>query len=345
MIVTNIHHCIKTILSAIRIKAGVPMPLKVTHCITWKCNLSCNYCSRHHQDNELNSADILKMMDMFSKAGTLYWSFNGGEPLMRKDIAELARHAKKRGMHVSLATNGTLLEERRDVLNYVDVVNVSVEGPKPVHDRMRSNSFDKMLTGLEILRRRGIRTTFTTVLSKNNADVLESVLDLAEAYRAKVYFQPIRVQKEDISGKSIAFFPELEKIRKAIDYLISRKNNPCIASSRHYLLDIKAHWPDKMTLTPCFAGRAYCFVTPMGQVTACCDTLAVAGTSPATNALQNGAMAFRCIPNYSCRTCFPAIPLETNILFHHSWFNALSQGGKIMKWLSLDHKSTVTSKK
>lgn len=297
--------------------------MKVTHCITWKCNLACEYCSRHFHDAELDTQSVLRMIDIFSSGGTLYWSFNGGEPLMRKDIADLARHARGNGMHVVLNTNGTLPEQRPEILKHVDHVNVSVDGPKVVHDRTRNGSFDKMVSGLETLSRAGMKTTFTSVLNASNAEHLDALLNLAETYSARIFFQPVRIQKEDLKAKSSSFFPEKDLMRDAIEYLLTqKKQGRPVASSAEYLRDIAAHWPNLMTKTPCAGGRAYCFVTPTGHVAACCDTLALADTSRKSNVLQNGMNAFTNIPSYPCTTCFPSIPLETNILFERSLFKS-----------------------
>ena len=322
----------KSAISMVRIKIGASIPLKVTHCVTWKCNLSCAYCARHCNEPELNTKSVLRMIDIFSDGGALYWSFNGGEPLMREDIAELAGHARKKGMHLVLNTNGTLLDRREDVLKYIDLVNVSVDGPRMLHDQTRSQSYDKMISGLEVVARRGVRLTFTTVLSAVNATDLDSVLDLAESFGARVFFQPVRIQKEDIHSKSSSFFTDAETMRRAIDALIAQKKlRRPIASSTDYLQDIARHWPDQMTTTRCAAGRAYCFVTPTGHVTACCDTLRRADNTSKSNVLHSGLAAFRNIPHYKCETCFPAIPLETNILFQRSLLKTCTNSADIVR--------------
>lgn len=77
----KIGRLIKSAVTVIHIKMGRRIPLKVTHCITWKCNLSCVYCARHCNESELNTKSVFQMIDIFSAGGTLYWSFNGGEPL------------------------------------------------------------------------------------------------------------------------------------------------------------------------------------------------------------------------------------------------------------------------
>jgi MoaA/NifB/PqqE/SkfB family radical SAM enzyme len=312
-------HVAKAGLTAMRIRRGRRIPLKVTHCVTWNCNLSCLYCARHSRGDELDTVSVTRMMDLFATSGTLFWSFNGGEPLIRKDLGELAAWAKGLGMQVTLNSNGTLLAQRQDVLKHVDLVNVSVEGTKAVHDLVRDQSHDRMVAGLETLASHGVPTTLTTVVNARNADGLDEVLRLAEAFGARVFFQPVRVQKEDREAKSGTLFPDVRTMRQTMDYLLAqKKKGRPVASSKAYLRDIAAHWPNRMTPVPCVAGRAYCFVTPLGQVTACCDTLALADPSPAANLLHSGLAAFQNIPKYRCKTCFPAIPLETNILFNRS---------------------------
>jgi MoaA/NifB/PqqE/SkfB family radical SAM enzyme len=330
-------------LAAMRIRRGKRIPLKVTHCVTWRCNLSCLYCARHSHGTELDTATVTRMIHLFAAGGTLYWSFNGGEPLTRDDIGELAARAKKQGMHVALNSNGTLLAQRQDVLAHVDLVNVSVEGPKAVHDQIRSQSYERMVAGLETLARRGVRTTLTTVVNARNADGLDEVLRLAEAFGARVFFQPVRIQKEDREAKSGSLFPDVATMRNAMDFLlVQKKKGRPVASSEAYLRDIAANWPDRMTPVPCVAGRAYCFVTPTGQVTACCDTLALADPSPAANLLHSGLDAFRNIPNFRCRTCFPAIPLETNILFNRSLMDCGLHGLNILRDL-LPRRPKITA--
>ena len=322
---------VKSALAATKIRRGARIPLKVTHCVTWRCNLSCLYCARHSHGAELDTTAIKGMIDLFAAGGTLYWSFNGGEPLLREDIGELAAQAGKLGLQVALNSNGTLLTQRQDVLKHVDLVNVSVEGSRTVHDRIRSQSYERMVAGLEILASRGVRTTLTTVVNAHNADGLEEVLRLAEAFGARVFFQPVRIQKEDREAKSGALFPDAQAMSQAVDYLLEqKKKGRPVASSTDFLRDIAAHWPDRMTPVPCVAGRAYCFVTPTGQVTACCDTLALADPSPAANVLHSGLDAFRNIPSFRCRTCFPAIPLETNILFNRSFVDCALRGLDIL---------------
>ncbi len=163
---------------------------------------------------ELATDEVKSLMASFRKAGTLFWGFNGGEALIRDDIGDLIDFGKRIGLYVSISTNGTLLATRyRDIRN-ADVVNISLEGPKEIHNEMRPGSYDPICEGVKALVIEGIKFTFSTSVNDRNLDSLGFVLNFAEKYQTKAVFQPIRVQKEDNAAKSRAYFPTRDKMRK-----------------------------------------------------------------------------------------------------------------------------------
>lgn len=307
--------------AAAKVRIGKRLPLRVTHCLTWKCNLNCSYCTRHNGETAaLSAADAISLMRSFRRAGTRYWSFNGGEPLLHPAIGELISVAKSLGMHVSLNTNGTLIRQHLEALLLADLVSISLDGPREIHDQARGTSYDLILAGAEDLRRRGARLAFICVIGKHNLNGLDHVLDLAHAFQTAVYFQPLRRQKEDIQGKALGGFPSPEEMRQTMDWLLeAKKKGRPVASSESYLRAIRAHWPDSLPGFRCYAGRIFAYITPEGKVTACCDTL-LRALPPQPSA----PTAFKRIPPHSCRTCFSCGPLETNILMSNLPARALS---------------------
>jgi len=77
--------------------------------ITQQCNLRCIHCYAHAkaglQDNELSTEEGKRLIDDLSAMGAPVLLFSGGEPLMRKDLPELASYAIKRGMRAVISTN------------------------------------------------------------------------------------------------------------------------------------------------------------------------------------------------------------------------------------------------
>lgn len=306
---------LKSIPSTLKVLLGAKVPLRVTQYITERCNLDCLYCARHESGGqELATNDVKSLMVSFRKAGTLFWAFNGGEPLVRDDIGDLVNFAKSLGLFVNISTNGTLLARKYREIQNANLINITLEGPKEIHDEMRSRSYDLMCKGVEALHGNGIRFTFTTQINNRNIDSLGFILDFAERYRTKVVFQPIRVQKEDSKGKSRAFFPTREKMQLAMDYLLKEKaRGRRVASSATFLQQIKESWPDGRPGMSCWAGKLYCSITREGAVTACCDTLQAAWKEANGWQPKNTVEDFYLLPAFQCSTCYASTPLEANI--------------------------------
>ncbi|MGJ7033475.1 MoaA/NifB/PqqE/SkfB family radical SAM enzyme [Niabella hirudinis] len=83
-------------------------------------------------------------------------SLSGGEPLLYKDLEALLQFTKKLGYNNTMATNGMLLGSARNqaLLQYLDLVAVSIDGPPGLHDYIRGQqgAFEKMQQGLQTLR-------------------------------------------------------------------------------------------------------------------------------------------------------------------------------------------------
>jgi MoaA/NifB/PqqE/SkfB family radical SAM enzyme len=297
--------------------AGHPVPLRVTHCITYRCNLSCAYCSRHDiPGEELTTEEIKSLMGLLRDAGTLFWSFNGGEALVREDLEELLAFGKSIGITMSFATNGTLLQDRIDEIGDAAMVSVSIDGPRDIQNTNRSSSYDLVIKGLDAMAARGVRFNLFAVVGKHNIDSLGHVIDLAEHYRTAAFFQPIRIQKEDRDENARSYFPEARQMNEAIAYLIDekRRGRP-VASSYEYLESIRECWPSEMPAVRCYGGGLFCFITPDGFVTQCCDTLASASANSKCNLLTSRMDALRSIPPLECATCYSSLPLEANLFF------------------------------
>ncbi len=112
--------------------------------VTRRCNLRCVHCYSHSADRdypgELSFANGKALIDDLADFGSPVVLFSGGEPLVRRDILDLIRHAVGRGMRAVLSTNGTLISgtiavKLKDIgLSYV---GISLDGLERVHDAFR----------------------------------------------------------------------------------------------------------------------------------------------------------------------------------------------------------------
>lgn len=110
-----------------------PSPMFVGLMVTRNCNLDCSYCFVRKKSKDPSTEDLKKRIDKIREIGCNVVYFMGGEPMLRKDIVELTRYCKSKGMFVCLDTNGTLLTKRSiDELsgNGMNVLVVSLDGIK-----------------------------------------------------------------------------------------------------------------------------------------------------------------------------------------------------------------------
>jgi radical SAM protein with 4Fe4S-binding SPASM domain len=192
---------------AARIGARVSLerlPLDGTLELTFRCNLQCAHCFVREPSadpaarrQELATAEVLRLTDEVAARGCLWMLLTGGEPLLRPDFPEIFRHAKQRGLLVTVFTNGTLVTDRiADLFAELPplVVEISVYGSTAeVYERMTGvpGSFARCLAGIERLARRRLRFRLKTIPTTLNVHDLPGMRRLAEAYGVDFEWDPL----------------------------------------------------------------------------------------------------------------------------------------------------------
>jgi Fe-coproporphyrin III synthase len=156
---------------------------------TRRCNLHCAQCysDSHDRDypGELTTAEGLALLDDLAAFGVPTVLFSGGEPLLRTDLFELARHARYNGLRTVLSTNGTRLDDaaaQRLAVSGVSYAGVSIDGIGARHDKMRGSrgAFDAAVNGVRAAQRAGLRTGLRYTLTGLNRGDLGATFELAE---------------------------------------------------------------------------------------------------------------------------------------------------------------------
>lgn len=126
-------------------------PLHLTLFVTGACNARCRHCFHWEEVAAAvkgpSVEQVRALADSAAGMGPLLWvSFGGGEPLLRRDLPELARAFGRHGLrHLAIPTNGlvegwqhetvdTILDENPDTFLSM---SVSFDGPPAVHDAIR----------------------------------------------------------------------------------------------------------------------------------------------------------------------------------------------------------------
>ncbi|MFP3946701.1 MAG: radical SAM protein [Archaeoglobaceae archaeon] len=164
--------------------AEKPVPVMVWN-TTSRCNLRCIHCYANagSVSDELSTEEAKAFLDDLSEMKIPLMIFSGGEPIMRRDLCELASHITSRGIMCSLSTNGTLIDE--DTAQKlkecgVSYVGVSIDGEAETNDKFRgvNGAFDKAFQGLLNSRNAGIMTGIRFTVTRYNVKDVPPIIDL-----------------------------------------------------------------------------------------------------------------------------------------------------------------------
>ncbi len=154
-----------------------------------RCNLSCLHCYSISSDkdfpNELSTDEVFAVMRDLRAFGVPALILSGGEPLLRKDLFEIAAHAREMRFYVGLSTNGTLIDDalaRRIAAAKFDYVGISLDGIGATHDHFRGQqgAFDASLAGVRRLMALGIKVGLRFTITRDNAGELPAMLRLVD---------------------------------------------------------------------------------------------------------------------------------------------------------------------
>jgi 12,18-didecarboxysiroheme deacetylase len=198
--------------------------------VTRACNLKCVHCYAHATDeatgNELTTDQGRAMIDDLAAYGVPVLLFSGGEPLVRKDMPELAAYAVEKGMRAVISTNGTLISKSiAQTLKQIGLsyVGISLDGLEPVNDHFRgvSGAFRKAMNGIRNSQEAGIKVGLRFTINKRNVKEISGIFDLLEEMEIpRVCFYHLvyagrgsALVKDDLTH---------EETRAAVDLIIDR---------------------------------------------------------------------------------------------------------------------------
>lgn len=323
--------------SVLKSMLGENIPLKVSCYVTHRCNLSCKFCGRRLlKEKEMATNEIKNCMIEFKKMGTAFWSFNGGEPLLRTDIEELIKFGKNLGFKCSMSTNGTLISQNIEKIKNLDLILTSIDGPEKIHDSIRGEgNFQKTINGLKLLQKNKIPTFIVTVIHKDNINHLKDIIEIARKYNCFHELQPVVIHRGDIEKNAEKYMPTPEEIKKAVQEIIEekKKSGSRIANSLEYLEEIK-HYPN-FPQQKCWAKKLFCTISPEGYVLPCAEMMGL--NHLYKSGLQEGwKEAFEFIPDMSkCHACIYSCYSEYNLILNSpfkSFFKIVKNLVKPDRW-------------
>ena len=159
------------------------------------CNLDCEYCfflskemlypgSRFRMAEDLQETYLRQLLEGHARSPEVVVAWQGGEPTMmgldffRRSI-ELERKYAAPGQRIlnTIQTNGTLLDDEwgRFLKENDFLVGISIDGPRQMHDAYRVDkggkpTFDRVMRGLDVLRRHEVDWNVLTTIHAVNGD-------------------------------------------------------------------------------------------------------------------------------------------------------------------------------
>lgn len=251
---------------------SVKSPFQMTFSLTNRCNFRCEYCHIPLQKREeLTTAEWCDAIDEFWKGGLGRASLIGGEPMLRKDLGEIIRHLKRRGIHVAMNTNGWFVPARMDEIAELDLVCVTLDGPREIHDAQRhAGSYDRVLEAIDVLHGRGKTVVTMTVVTPRGSENLRHVLELAKQRGFRAYFQLEHDASCDVHAP-IAPLMSDGRIDALARELAGYKRAGFPVGNSYSLLAAQGRDGRRIggTCEHCYAGRYFGYVLSDGTVAPC----------------------------------------------------------------------------
>ncbi len=296
--------------------------------LTERCNLACAHCYldakvlKEGAVDELGTDELKRVLSEIAEVGPeAMVVLTGGEPMLRRDLPELARHASDAGLMVVVGTNGMLLrEDRIRALQEAGVagVGISVDSLTPkTHDDFRGKrgAWAKTMQGIDACKAAEMPFQIHFSATDETADEIDDMVAFARdagAMVLNVFFMVCTGRGEKYSGISPEKYDRvLRRVAKAAKEeprLMVRAK--CAPHFKRIAMEMDPEWPITAAhgydAGGCIAGTHYARVAPNGDVTPCPFMENVAGSvktssfktiweeAPVLNALRAPKLEGRC---------------------------------------------------
>lgn len=196
--------------------------------VTDKCNMRCFYCipkgfkNFEEPENWLSFDEVERLMRIFADLGVRRVRLTGGEPLVRKNLPELAaRLSVIPGIEdLSLSTNASLLSEHAVALKEAGISRINVSLDSLQHERFNEitgGRLQTVLDGLQAAKSAGLNPVKINVVAMKglNDDEFESIVDYCLENDFTLRF--IETMPIGSTGKdAIDYYYDLQKLKKRL---------------------------------------------------------------------------------------------------------------------------------
>jgi len=201
------------------------IPIEGSIEVTARCNLRCVHCyinlplnDRAAQEKELTYKEFCNIIDQIVDEGCLWLLLTGGEPFIRPDFLDIYTYAKKKGLLITLFTNGTTITPR--IADYlVEWVPFSIEitlygRTEETYERVTGipGSYERCIRGIDLLLERKLPMKLKTMVMTLNKHEVWDIKVYAESLGLDFRFDPVLNLRIDGDHKPADFRISPEEI-------------------------------------------------------------------------------------------------------------------------------------
>lgn len=287
------------------VKPGTPMNLtfSVTNICQSRCK-TCNIWELYKKDPQKRETELTlpEIEKIFRSMGHIYiFNISGGEPFLRKDIAQIVESACKYltpGI-VHIPTNGiatNLIKKRiQEILQILEArfpevrltVKPSLDHVGEKHDEIRGlpGNFSKVISLFHHLRKlqekyKNLHAELGTVISTWNVKDIAEIAQFASSLGPDSYRNEIAEKRSEMFNLDSSITPSPEDYEKATRFFVRQirnnmKNKPLFQRITnafrlvYYDTAIKILKGNRQVI-PCYGGISNAHLTPYGDIWACC---------------------------------------------------------------------------
>ena len=223
-------------------------PVVVWNC-TQTCNLSCIHCYSNSYNrtypNELTSNQAKAMIADMADFGVPVLLFSGGEPLMRRDIFDLAAFASSSGLKCVLSTNGTLITRdnaRKIKKAGFSYVGISLDGIGRTNDAFRGmlGAYDSALRGIRNCLAEGIRTGLRFTITRKTYKDLPGIFRIVQdegIHRLCLYHLVYVGRGSDLAKDDLS----IQEMRGLMDHVLETSRQFSSSGQNSEILTVDNH--------------------------------------------------------------------------------------------------------
>lgn len=156
--------------------------------LTDNCNLRCFYCMPEEEYTFTPASKLMQVDEIeaiakiFVAQGVKKIRLTGGEPLVRKDAAEIIERLSKLDVKLTITTNGTRLHEFLDVIKNAGITSLNISLDTLQKDRFmlmtKRDHFEKVRNNIDLMIQEGIHVKVNAVVMKGlNDDEINDFID------------------------------------------------------------------------------------------------------------------------------------------------------------------------